>query len=443
MWQEMKSMSQKDQLCIVVRHDDIKAGNDHIKLHAVKRYFRVTMEGDPDLFFDVAPTTDNGKANEAQTPLPTAIDEAINGHSEEVNTIEALQGIVEIDDDNEPAEENFPATTATTNRILSTEWGHDGFCFRKSQNFGNTRAKLNFAVDPTTQGYYIQLFEGLFPKQLLLCIIEIINEKMDGEDDVTYGEFLRWIGIWVLMSTVDGADRRTFWSTKTVDAFEGAPFRLTPFMSCRRFEKILNNLRYTKEEVPEFRDRFWEVQSMTKMWNNNMGANFLPSWINCINESMSKWVNEYTCPGFMYVPRKPWPFGNEYHDTGCADSDIIWALDLREGKDQPRNLGKKEFDEIGKTTGILLQLTKPFWSTEKVFVLDSGFCVLQASVELKKRGLFAAALIKNAGTGQNMYLAMRSLLTSMTKKWELLTQLREQWTALHSIFMESKSRIIL
>ena len=56
----------------------------------------------------------------------------------------------------------------------------------------------------------------------------------------------------------------------------------------------------------------------------------------------------------MYVPRKPWPFGNEYHDAGCADSDIIWALDLREGKDRPQNLGKKEFDEIGKTTGILL-----------------------------------------------------------------------------------------
>ena len=249
-------------------------------------------QGDPDLFFDVAPTTDNGEAIEAQTPLPTAVDEAINGRSEEVNTIEALQGVVEIDDDNELTEENVPTTTATTNRILSTEWGHDGFCFRKSQNFGNTQAKLNFAVDPTTQGYYIQLFERLFPKQLLLCIIEIINEKMDGENDVTYGGFLRWIGIWVLMSSVDGADRRSFWLMKTVDAFEGAPFHLTPFMSCRRFENILNNLGYTKEEVPEFRDHFWEVRSMIKMWNNNMGANFLPSWINCIDESMSKWVNE-------------------------------------------------------------------------------------------------------------------------------------------------------
>ena len=50
-----------------------------------------------------------------------------------------------------------------------------------------------------------------------------------------------------------------------------------------------------------------------------------------IDESMTKWVNEYTCPGFMFVPRKPWPFGNEYHDAGCAESDIIWQVELREG----------------------------------------------------------------------------------------------------------------
>ena len=141
---------------------------------------------------------------------------------------------------------------------------------------------------------------------------------------------------------------------------------------------------------------------MLQMWNKKMGTNFLPSWINCIDESMSKWINEYTCPGFMFVPRKPWNFGNEYHNAGCADSNIIWALDLREGKDCPQNLGHKEFNNIGKTMGILLRLTKPVWSTGKVFVLDSGFCVVQAIVKLKKRGLFQWPLSRNAGTSLTM-----------------------------------------
>ena len=38
---------------------------------------------------------------------------------------------------------------------------------------------------------------------------------------------------------------------------------------------------------------------------------------------------------------------NKYHDAGCTDSDIIWALDLREGKDHPQHVGPKEFDNIG------------------------------------------------------------------------------------------------
>ena len=94
---------------------------------------------------------------------------------------------------------------------------------------------------------------------------------MNGEEEVVYGEFLWWIGIWVLMSTVDGADHHSFWSSKNVD---GAPFHLTPFMSHRLFEKILYNIGYMKEDPPQYCDCFWEVQTMLQMWNNNMGTVF-------------------------------------------------------------------------------------------------------------------------------------------------------------------------
>ena len=136
------------------------------------------------------------------------------------------------------------------------------------------------------------------------------------------------------------------------------------------------------------------MRELIDAWNKNMGEMFIPSWINTIDESMSKWLNEYTCPGFMCVPRKPWRFGNEYHDAGCALSDIIWQVDLREGKDCLRHLGEKTHDEKGKTIGVLLRLTEPVWGTGKLVVLDSGFCVLQGLVELKKKGVYTHALIK-------------------------------------------------
>jgi len=70
-------------------------------------------------------------------------------------------------------------------------------------------------------------------------------------------------------------------------------------------------------------------------------------------------------------------------------------MELVEGKDEPKEgRGPKEFEQLGKTVGLLLRLTKTIWGTAKLVVLDSGFCALQGIIELKKRGVFAAALIK-------------------------------------------------
>jgi len=49
---------------------------------------------------------------------------------------------------------------------------------------------------------------------------------------------------------------------------------------------------------------------------------------------------------------------------------------------------------MGKTVGLLLRLCKPIYSRGFVVVLDSGFCVLKGIVELRKKGVFAAAVIK-------------------------------------------------
>ena len=92
---------------------------------------------------------------------------------------------------------------------------------------------------------------------------------MDGDKEVVYGEFIWWIGIWVLMSTVDGADQCSFWSTKNVNVFDGAPFHLTPFMSCRQFEKILYNLGYTNDTIPTRNGR-----ELSEIWVSKVGTNF-------------------------------------------------------------------------------------------------------------------------------------------------------------------------
>ena len=75
--QEVKTINRKDQLSLVVTHQDFKDGNGDLQeLHAVKKHFAVQEEGDPDYFFDVSQ-----EAQEQQQAdlLPAVIDSEIQG----------------------------------------------------------------------------------------------------------------------------------------------------------------------------------------------------------------------------------------------------------------------------------------------------------------------------------------------------------------------------
>ena len=93
---------------------------DFIDLYAVKCYWKVHKGGDEDLRFDVAPTNDGGAQGDEMLPLPAAVDNYING--ERVNVVEALQDVVEINDDNKPAPENVPRNNDNNTGVFG-EWG--------------------------------------------------------------------------------------------------------------------------------------------------------------------------------------------------------------------------------------------------------------------------------------------------------------------------------
>ena len=65
-----------------------------------------------------------------------------------------------------------------------------------------------------------------------------------------------------------------------------------------------------------------------------------------------------------------------------------------EDKERPTQLGKKKWEELGKTVGLILQMCKPIFSNGKCVVLDSGFCVSKGITALMEFDVYAAALIK-------------------------------------------------
>jgi hypothetical protein len=389
-------VTRKLQRCFVYRHSDFEGK----ELHAVRRWSTVESEGsDTQLFGQtIIPVDTEETETEAETEIrleiPTFVRNAGN-RAEDIAEVRALGFVV--DDDNEPAPENIPTPTENAN-IEATDglaWGWAGIDHRKQANGTATRARINCLSGIALQGATLLTMLLLFlPRKFMeeVMLVET-NSKIHGSP-VTFGEFLRFLGLWLYMSTLSGFRRSDYWSSKPISMLEGAPYRFNDFMTCKRFEAILLALTYTNEIPPAYKDKFWEVRQIITAWNTNMAEIFTPSWVSCLDESMSPWNNRWTCPGWMFVPRKPHPFGNEYHSICCAETMIMYGIELVEGSDTPPQRPRDPNERLGKTVGLLLRLCKPIYSRGFVVILDSGFCVLRGIVELRKKGVFAAAVIK-------------------------------------------------
>ena len=71
---------------------------------------------------------------------------------------------------------------------------------------------------------------------------------------------------------------------------------------------------------------------MIKSFNEHMKEVFILSWISCLDESMLVWTSKWTCPGWVYVPRKLQSYGNEYHTIALGESGILYGIKLVERK---------------------------------------------------------------------------------------------------------------
>ena len=70
------------------------------------------------------------------------------------------------------------------------------------------------------------LFEAFsFKDYIKNTIIPTTNKNLEGTGaiPVHYGEFLRWVGLWLLMLTMIGPQHHQFWAMHPIDAFKGTP----------------------------------------------------------------------------------------------------------------------------------------------------------------------------------------------------------------------------
>ena len=227
--QEVKKINCKDHLAIVMKHDDfVGMDQEPQELYTAKKHFSIQVEGDPDFFFDVSLVQKDGEEElDQQEVLLTVVNDELMGqnHIRQKDLSMALTGLMDVDDNNKPVPENIPVHTAPPPLVLSQEWGHEGFCLRKSNNLLDAKSQLVCPVDRPRIDITLQLFEYISPRAFIEDVMIAETNKILDQHPLSYGELLHWISLWVLISTVDGSNHWFFWSTKKINIYEGTPLQ--------------------------------------------------------------------------------------------------------------------------------------------------------------------------------------------------------------------------
>ena len=137
-----------------------------------------------------------------------------------------------INDDNAPAPENIPTPNDNTDGIFG-KWEHSGSYYRALAGGRHLKARISYPphIKPSLFNMFELFFFTSFMKDVIIPQTSTCLTANGIHRELSYSEFLWWIGVWLLMSMLHGPDHATFWSLMDVDHFRGALWRLNDLMS--------------------------------------------------------------------------------------------------------------------------------------------------------------------------------------------------------------------
>ena len=262
------------------------------------------------------------------------------------------------------------------------------------------------------QESWLNWFLFYFPQSLVNAICEATNKaamKVSWPHDqqwkrLSVGEFLRWLGILILMTVypVEGSSRRTYWR---------GMLGFGKYMPEKRFENILRvfSLPQYNYDDPEWGgpardnhedkkfDPFFETRKFLDTIKKRFQECMKPGGWLTIDESMFSWLGRaLKMPGWKVIKRKPHPIGLEAKTTACAVTGMLIDFEFQEGKDI---MGDFEYvEEYNRSTAWLLRLTKRWHNEEKrTVVADAAFAQVRAAAALwEEGGLYFIGNVKGA-----------------------------------------------
>ena len=243
-------VNRKDQLCYECSIPEI----DGTTFHVVVNNFRVERAAATS-FEDEQATTAPSRESASQTlqelALRLSTEDEVRNFNRSDEIAELRQQGIEVDDDNEPAPENAEPPPQATGDV--GEWVTPTICPRRQANCTNRKGSWkNYSWQVIAEMDELAQFRMCFPEEWASeVLIPTTNENLEGQG-IDLQEFYVFLGCHFFMASFEGiSDRKLWWSSKPVDMFEGAPFRLNNFISKKRFLAISVAIRYTDKPPPE------------------------------------------------------------------------------------------------------------------------------------------------------------------------------------------------
>ena len=165
-------------------------------------------------------------------------------------------GKMSIDGNNLHAPDNIPVPEAgekPAQRIFNGKFDHNGLCHRSTEQCSNSRSELllSVSVNAIPNCLFLNSSSPRHSSRRLSYLRQTRAWWMVGGKNLTYGEFLVWIGLWFMMKNIQGFQRHEFWSNSTIDPFESSPYSFHDIFPRTRSEEILKALTITDKPPPE------------------------------------------------------------------------------------------------------------------------------------------------------------------------------------------------
>ena len=380
--QHTKTVKRRECLALRVQplpHPSAAGPADESPVEVLVSKVRLETPGPPAQFFSAA---------QAQGVAPVEEEGAQEGgdegeQREDVGMDDDLQAEAVEEEEEEEVDSGSP--------VKWGPWAEVAFDARATAGHDRFPCRFLNLSDPSHSSV-LSLFEHLLPGVLVDNILLATNNTGGLKVGRRWrhlgrAEFILWLGYWFAMG-LSPRHRADHWA-ETPEHPMQTGYNFGNFgISRQRFDDIVS--AFTLHVTHGSQDPLFQVRKTQETFNSHMVDVYRPSWLVCVDESVSAWTQRWTCPVWVILPRKPTPMGIEFHTAADSANRILFRVEM---VGDPENTKFRDICE-GKLAPLVLRMTEPLFGGGNVVALDSGFGALEVIRKLQEHGLYGVAIIK-------------------------------------------------